>query len=158
MHHICRLILILSAACVLLGGCAATPEASPADDARAKEFEPAPSTAIIYLYRTDMPGNSTNTVLYLDGRLVGEILPRTYFRVSVRPGINLLTAYASDNGRLELKTQSGAVYFVSISAHGDDAAVYSNFSSVPPETGRAQITSCCTLLEPWKPGQTRWGF
>ena len=158
MHHICRLILILTAACALLGGCAATPEASREDDARAKQFESAPSSAIVYLYRTDMPGNDTNTVLYLDGRLVGEILPQSYFRVSVRPGTNLLTTYASNNGRLEFKTQSGEVYFISVSVHGNEASFFSDIRSVPPETARAQILRCCSMLETWKPGQTRWGF
>ena len=139
----------------LLAGCAATPEASPQDDAAAKRFESAPNAAIVYLYRGDSPSNRGLTTLWLDNRLIGELPPASYFRVSVRPGKNLLTAYAGDNARLELDTRSGEVYFVAISIRGFDAASGSEFRQVTPAIGRTQIERCCTLIETWKPGQNR---
>ena len=126
------------------------------EDSEAKRFESAPGAAIVYLYRADLAGGTGSSVLWLDGRLIGESLPRTYFRVSVRPGKNLLTAYANDTGRLEFETKRGEVYFIGIVVSGDDAAYTSHFSVVSPENARTQILRCCTLLETWKPGQTRW--
>lgn len=151
-------IFALFAACVLLAGCAATPEASRQDDADAKRFAPAPGAAIVYLYRADLPTDRGSSTLWLDGRLVGESLPATYFRVAVRPGKNLLTAFAGDAGRLEFETRSGEVYFVAISVRGDDGAATSQFRPVPPDVGRTQLERCCSLLETWKPGQSRIPF
>ena len=141
-------------ACLIQAGCVATPEASRDEDAEAKRFESAPGAAIVYLYRADTPSRGTTT-LWLDGRLVGESLPATYFRTSVRPGKNLLSAYAGDPGRLEFETRSGEVYFVAINVRADDATGTSQFRLVTPETGIAQINRCCNLLQTWKPGQTR---
>ena len=152
----CRKIFAVLAACLLLlAGCSATPEASRDSDAYAKRFESAPGSAIVYLYRADGPDNRGFTTLWLDGRLIGELTPASYFRVSVRPGKNALTAYAGDNGRLDFETRSDGVYYVAISVRGGYAAQGSSFSLVPPEVGRAQIMRCCSLLETWKPGQNR---
>jgi hypothetical protein len=155
MHAVFKTVLTIALACALLGGCAATPEASRQDDAEAKRFDSAPGAAIVYLYRADAPGGRANTTLWLDGRLIGESLPYTYFRASVRPGKNLLSAFAGDPGRLEFETRGGEVYFVAISVRGDDGGGISDFRLVSPDVGRAQIVRCCTLLDAWKPGQTR---
>ena len=147
--------LLTLLATALLAACAATPEAPLLDDAMAKRFESAPGSAIIYLYRADTPGGTGSSTLWLDGRLVGESLPRTYFRVSVRPGMNRLTGYSSDTARLEFETRGGEVYFIAISRYGDDGAGISHFRAVPAETGMTEIKRCCSLLETWKPGQNR---
>jgi hypothetical protein len=151
-----RQMLVPAIACaLLLAGCTATPEASRDSDADAKRFDSAPGSATVYLYRADGPDNRGFTTLWLDGRLIGEITPASYFRVNVRPGKNALTAYAGDNGRLEFETRSDGVYYVAISVRGGYGAQNSTFSLVSPEVGRAQILRCCNLLETWKPGQTR---
>ena len=149
-----RNFLVLAAACVL-AGCMATPEASREDDAAAKQFEAAPASAIVYLYRADFPSGRASTALWLDGRLIGELVPAAYFRVAVRPGRNVLTAAGSDMGRLALDTRSNEVYFVAIDVPGDQGTQSSHFRLVTPATGRAQIEYCCHLLETWKPGQNR---
>jgi hypothetical protein len=156
MRKLCTAFLTLAVACLLLAGCAATPEASRMDDATAKQFESAPGAAIVYLYRADVASGITTSTLWLDGRLIGESLPKTYFRVSVRPGKNLLTAYAADTGRLEFETQRGEVYYIAIVVNGVEDTFTSSFRQVPAEVARAQILRCCTLLESWRPGQIRW--
>ena len=146
------LVLLLA----LLGGCASTPEASPQSDAEAKRFESAPRAAIIYLYRADTPGGSGTSTIWIDGRIVGQTLPATYFRVPVRPGRNRISAYASDQGQLEIETREGGIYFVSMRVAGtDETAPNTLFRSVAPEVGKAEIVRCCTMLEAWRPGQWR---
>ena len=148
------LVLILA----LLGGCAATPEAPPASDAEAKRFESAPRAAIIYLYRADTPSSATSTI-WVDDRLVGQSLPATYFRVAVRPGRNYIAAFAPDQGRLEIDTREGGVFFVAMQVGGDfETPGDTIFRSVPPEAGKAEILRCCTMLETWRPGQWRAPF
>jgi hypothetical protein len=158
MQSIRNVLTALAIAGLLLGGCAATPEASLQDDASAKRFDSVPGAAIVYLYRNDGPDNRGFTTLWLDGRLVGEILPSSYYRVSVRPGRNLLTAFGGDAGRLEFETRGDEVYFVAVSVRGEYGDSRSEFRRVAPAVGRAQIERCCRLLETWKPGQNRIQF
>jgi len=139
-----------------LGGCASTPEAPPASDAEAKRFESAPRVAIIYLYRADTPGSSATPTIWVDDRIVGQTLPATYFRIAVRPGRNRIAAFAPDQGRLEIETREGGVFFVAMQVGGDVETPGSTiFRSVPPEIGKAEIMRCCTMLETWRPGQWR---
>jgi len=146
------LVLILA----LLGGCASTPEAPPASDAEAKRFESAPRVAIIYLYRADTPGSSATATIWVDDRIVGQTLPATYFRIAVRPGRNRIAAIASDQGRLEIDTLEGSVYFVAMYIGGDvETPANTIFRRVPPEIGKAEILRCCTMLDTWRPGQWR---
>ena len=158
MPSIPRIALTLVALLALLGGCAATPEASIQNDAEAKRFESAPRAAIVYLYRADTPSSATST-LWVDDRIVGQSLPATYFRVAVRPGRNRITAFGPDQGRLEIETREGGVYFVAMQMTGDgESSPNTIFRSVPPEAGKAEILRCCTMLETWRPGQWRVPF
>lgn len=146
------LVLLLA----LLGACASTPQAPPQTDAEAKRFESAPRAAIIYLYRADTPGGSGTPTIWIDGRIVGQTLPATYFRVPVRPGRNRISAYAGDQGRLEIETRAGGIYFVSMRVAGtDETASNTLFREVALEAGKAEIVRCCTMLEAWRPGQWR---
>ena len=142
-----------------ISGCAATPEASPQSDAEAKRFESAPRAAIIYLYRADTPNNGTTATIWVDGRLVGETVQATYFRVLARPGHNRISASGHDMGLLEIDTRENEVYFVAMQVLGDEENSSSTvFRSMPPAAGKAEILRCCTMLETWRPGQTRLPF
>ena len=141
-----------------LGGCAATPEAPPIADAEAKHFESAPRAAIVYLYRADTPSDATSTI-WVDDHIVGQSLPATYFRVAVRPGRNRIAAFAPDQGRIEIETREGGVFFNAMQVSGDgESSGNTIFRNVPPETGKAEILRCCTMLETWRPGQWRAPF
>jgi hypothetical protein len=146
------LVLILA----FCGGCASTSEAPPAADAEAKRFESASRVAIIYLYRADTPGSSATATIWVDDRIVGQTLPATYFRIAVRPGRNRIAAIASDQGRLDIDTREGSVYFVAMYVGGDvETPGNTIFRSVPLEVGKAEILRCCTMLETWRPSQWR---
>ena len=141
----------------VLGGCATTPQASPAKDADAKRFEPELRAAIIYLYRADVRGGVST--LWIDNRLVGQTVSATYFRVAVRPGRNVITASGSDLGRFELDTKAEGIYFVEMRVLGEtESASTTIFRAVPPDAGKTFIAKCCALLETWRPGQSRFGI
>jgi hypothetical protein len=140
---------LLAVVALLVTGCASTPEAPADRDAEAKQFLTHPNASTIYVYRIDVEPTDDNVILYIDSRLIGETLPRTYFRIDTVPGRHVLHGIAADLGKLELATRPGALYFVELTV----AAGQSNFGLVPEEVGRKRILECCTLLENWAPGQ-----
>jgi hypothetical protein len=133
-----------------IAGCASTPQASRERDAEAKQFTAHPNTSTLYVYRNDFASAfNEDSVLFVNGRLVGSTLPKTFFRLNLRPGTQLLQGMAADNGRLAISTRPGEVYFVSLSVSGGQ----SHFFLVNPATGRKTLTACCELMENWAPGQ-----
>lgn len=133
---------------LLLAACASTPQASSERDAAAKQFHTHPATAALYVFRVDN-AHDEDSVLYVDGRLVGATLPRAYFRVDVRPGRHRLHGIGSDSGTIEIATRPGEIYFVALRVAGGN----SHFTVVDPAQGRQAIIDCCALLENWAPGQ-----
>ena len=128
-------------------------------DADAKRFESALNAAIIYLYRPRAPGGDAASTVWIDGRLLGETLPTTYFRVPVRPGRNRITTSGNDVGRIEVDTRAGDIYFVEMQVLGEsEGGTTTIFRSVAPATGKAAIVGCCHMLEAWRPGQSRINF
>ncbi len=136
-------LLALSAAC------ASTPEATIERDQAAKNFEPQPGSSTIYVFRPDFPGQEDNTVLWINGRLIGATLPTTYFRVATTPVIQHLSGFAGDNGTMRLETRPGEIYFVRLHT----VAGQSIFEPVESAAGRRELVECCGLLENWRPGQ-----
>lgn len=142
-------VMLAFALALLVAGCASTPQAARDSDADAKQFVPHPNASTLYVYRSDFGSEDDQSVLYVDGRLIGATLPRTFFRVNLRPGNHLLNGVGADNGRLSLATRPGEIYFVSLAVVGGQ----SYFSVVDTETGRKTLAACCALLENWAPGQ-----
>ena len=132
-----------------LAGCASTPQATVARDAEAKQFIARPDTATFYIYRPDRSPAGVDSVLYLDGRLIGATLPATDFRVDLRPGTHLLRGYGHDNGSLRVEARPGEPVFVALTVMDGD----SRFTRVDAETGKRDILRCCALMENWTPGQ-----
>src|SRR3954471_15740893 len=129
-------------ALAFLSGCASTPEASFTTDADAKRFDTAPNAAIVYIYRPIGSGRGVSTI-WLDGRLVGESLPQSFFRVAAKPGRNRITVSGNDVGRLEFETRPDGIYFVEARVEGESQSeAASRFRLVPPETGKAAIVGC----------------
>jgi hypothetical protein len=134
---------------LLAAGCTSTPEASRESDLEAKQFLTHPATAAIYVYRPDVDRLEEHVDLYIDGRIVGESLPRTYFRIDANPGRHVLHGSAHDLGKIDLDTRPGALYLVEHRV----AAGQSHFQVVPEDVGRKRLLACCGLLERWAPGQ-----
>lgn len=134
---------------LLLAGCASTPQATAERDAQARQYASSPASSTLFIYRPDYGNSDSDTVLWIDGRLIGATLPKTFFRVNVEPGKHTLSGMGHDNGRLTLETRPGELYYISLSTIVGN----SHFWLVPPEIGRKAINSCCSLLENWTPGQ-----
>jgi hypothetical protein len=143
---------VLAFALLALAGCASTPQAAPDHDAEAKQFLAHPNATAIYVFRSDFSSGDpelADTVLYIDQRLIGATLPKTYFRVDVRPGTHVLHGIGYDSGSLKIDTRYGELYFVSLDVIGGK----SRFALVSAEAGKRTIGACCALLENWAPGQ-----
>lgn len=143
--------LLIAAALLpaLFAACASTPEAAPDQDREAKQFVTHPEDSTLYVYRTDRVNLQDDTVLWINGRLVGATLPQTFFRLHLNPGKQLLVGSGVDNGSLELETRPGEAYFVRLQAVGG----HSRFENVPADLARQELLACCDLLENWRPGQ-----
>lgn len=140
---------LLLVAMLLLAACASTPQAGPERDADAKEFHAHPATAALYVYRPDLSSLDEDSVLYIDDRLIGATLPRTYFRFDVRPGRHRLHGIGPDAGSIEIGMRPGEVYLVSLKVLGGN----SYLTLEDPKAGREALLGCCALLENWTPGQ-----
>src|SRR3954465_7720707 len=155
--HKPALITTAAIAIALIAACASTPEASLSKDADAKRFESATNAAIVYIYRpyTDR-GVST---LWVNGRLVGESLGRTFFRVPVRAGRTVINASGNDPGRIAFDTKIDGVYYVEAQVSGEwQSESTTVFRRVDPEVGKPAIAACCRMLETWRPSQDRLNF
>lgn len=133
---------------LILAGCASTPQASLERDAEAKQFHTHPATAALYIFRLDND-QEEDSVLYVDGRLVGATLPLAYYRINVRPGSHRLHGIAADSGKLEIQVRPGELHFVALRVSGGR----SHFEAVQAGIGQQTIVKCCALLENWTPGQ-----
>jgi hypothetical protein len=137
---------------LVAAGCASTPQASPERDAEAKKFLTDPRSATVYVYRLALEndgGDRSDSVLYVDERLIGSTLPGTFFLLRLRTGVHTLSGYAHDQGRFDLEVRAGQLYFVWLQVIGGESL----FSPVSMEAGKRELLACCVLLENWAPGQ-----
>jgi hypothetical protein len=142
-------------ALLLAAGCASTPEASREANEEAKRFEPVTRDAVIYIYRPDRWLGSASTTLWADGRLIGESLPGSFFRVIVFPGPTLLHTSGPDTGRIEVSTRGNDITYVEMRTENRDSP-RTVFRLMREDEAQAAIRACCTKLEVWRPGQQRF--
>jgi hypothetical protein len=142
-------IALFAAAALLAAGCASTPQASRERDAEAKQFQAHPGTAAVYVYRSEHDRLADASVLYLDGRIVGDTLPGAYFRIDAQPGRRVLHGVGADMGRITLDARPGRLYFIEMHVLEGQ----SRFRVVPEPVGRERLAKCCAMLESWAPGQ-----
>jgi hypothetical protein len=137
------------AVAALLGACALTPNATREADTAAKQFAVIPDATAIYVYRSPYNDLDANTILYLDGRLIGQTRAGMYFRLATVPGRHVLHGTGIDLGEFELDTRRGRVYVVEHEVIGGQ----SRFRVVPEEVGQERVRACCALLETAWPGE-----
>ena len=147
MRALARLVLVVGA--LLLGACTSTPEADPDRDARAKQFLTHPASSTIYVYRSEFNHLDADTVLFINGRVIGSTRPGTFFRIDINPGRHVLHGTGIDLGQFELDTRPGQIYYVSHEVMGG----HSRYELVPDRIAQQRVRACCALLENWWPGQ-----
>ena len=148
MKNPLRSLVVLASllvAAFLAGGCTSTPEAQPGQDALAKEFLTHPAASTIYVYRSEFNQFDTDTILYIDGRVVGSTVPGRYFRIDTTPGRHVLHGTGIDPGQIALETRPGRLYIVELNVLG----ATSSFRLLPDQVGRERVRACCALLENW---------
>src|SRR5687768_17164238 len=123
---------------LLVAACTSTPQATPERDAQAKEFLTHPGAATIYVYRSPFNHLADDSVLYMDGRLIGRTLPGAYFRIDAVPGRHVLHGTGVDLGEYSVDARPGQVYFVSVEVTGG----HSRFELVPTPVAQERVRAC----------------
>lgn len=101
-----RVLLIMLA----LAGCVQLP-LSP-QDIQARNFEPVPDKAVVYLVRDHPDFSDRAATIWLGDSVMITTYPGTYFRWEAAPGAHRITGYGPDIGTITLQAESGRIYFV----------------------------------------------
>ena len=133
----------LAACALLLAACVTPPQATGERDALAKEFLTDPNTATIYVYRSPFNYYDTDSVLFLNGRLIGATVPGGYFRLDTVPGQNVLHGTGLDVGHFSIDARPGQIYVVAHQVVGGQ----STYQIVPEQVGQQRVRACCVLYE-----------
>ena len=137
----------ISVLALLVTGCASTPQASLEQDEQAKQFAARPDAATVYIYRPgsyfDNSVEDLSTVLYVDQRLIGATMAGVFFVVHLYAGVHVLSGIATDQGEMTFQVQAGRLYFISLRVRDGN----SEFTQVSVETGKREVSKCCTLQE-----------
>tara|TARA_R110002124_G_scaffold128157_19_gene288735 strand:+ start:33040 stop:33492 length:453 start_codon:yes stop_codon:yes gene_type:complete len=131
------------AAAVMLTGCASVKMESASADLARKEFKaPAPDMSAVYIYRDGVLGAALKKDIRVDGRLIGESAPNTYFFVELTPGPHTLATESefSDN-ELLLEAEAGKNHFVEQYIRMGAFVGGANLRIVSEETGKAGVRS-----------------
>jgi hypothetical protein len=99
---------------LLLAGCAQLPP-SP-QEIQAKQFEPLPEKAVIYIVRGQDSREAGYLILDDDRTLT--TYHRTFYRWEVPPGRHRVAGFAGDSSEVELDTKPGETYFVEYTVLG----------------------------------------
>jgi len=144
---------LISLLALVATGCASTPQASLEQDQQAKQFAARSDAATVYIYRPgsyfDNSAEDLSSVLYVDQRLIGSTMAGVYFVVHVNAGAHVLSGIATDQGTMTFQVQAGRLYFISLRVQNGNSV----FTQVSAETGKREVSKCCTLQENANPDQ-----
>jgi len=128
----------------LLTGCATVQMASSEEDIARKGFSyPSQDMAGLYIYRNSIVGGALKKTLYIDGEIIGESAPMTYFYWDIQPGRHVLSTESefSDNS-FSLDVEGGKNYYVH---HYIKLGVFvggANLKLVSEEEGKKGVLEC----------------
>jgi len=123
---------------LILMGCSAIPLASPKEDEIAKQFQPSPDHAIIYVFRDQvLAGSAIAVTFFVDGKLTGGINDHDFRMIEVEPGKHQLSATSNTGvvATLPIEAQAGQLYFVR-------ATGWPRLMLVSSEEGKKQVRKC----------------
>ncbi len=133
--------LVLAA---VLAGCATVPMQDSSADAARKQFSPPPpDRAGLYIYRDSNFGGALKKTLYIDGQVLGESGPMTYFYLQVPEGERRLSTESEfSNNDLLLAVEPGQNYFVRQSIKMGLFVGGAALIQVSEATGRQGVAQC----------------
>lgn len=103
----------VSAALLLLAGCAATPASAPPDSAAAKRFHVEAHEAAIYVIRSERVGGAIPLQVLIDGQPLGATVARSYLYAVVPPGIHTVESRGDIRSTLEVDAKPGTITYLS---------------------------------------------
>lgn len=95
-----------------LTGCASVPMANKDADSQAKQFQPAPEKAKVYIYRNESMGAAIKMPVLIDNASVGDTAAKTYIEKDLDPGSHTITSKTEQDSTLALDMLAGKVYYV----------------------------------------------
>lgn len=109
-----KVMMTAALAVALLSGCASVSMESPEKNQQLKAFPTPPQDQSgLYIFRDSMLGASLKKTVSVDGQVIGETAPKTYFYRLLTPGQHVLSTESEfgDNS-LDLTTEGGKNYYV----------------------------------------------
>jgi hypothetical protein len=127
-----------------LTGCATVPLAPVEEDTARKMFDsPQQGTTGLYIYRNSTLGGALKKSIYIDGELIGESAPMTYFFRELSPGEHILSTESEfSNNDLIVNMKAAQNYFV---RHYIKMGLFvggANLEIVPEEEGKKGVLEC----------------
>jgi hypothetical protein len=110
MLRIVKIWVVLTT--LMLAACASVPMTGKAEDQEAKQFKAPVGQSRIYIYRDEILGSAIKVTVSLDGKLIGQTAPHTYFAVDVKPGLHKVTCLAESNSEVSFTTKPGAATYI----------------------------------------------
>ncbi|HEY8024838.1 MAG TPA: DUF2846 domain-containing protein [Burkholderiaceae bacterium] len=134
-------ILALAVA-LLMTGCASVEMASPAESAKAKEFNaPTPGNAGVYVYRDSFVGKALKKDVWIDGKCVGESAPDVFFYTEVEGGkthkVDTQSEFSPNT--LELMFEANKKYFIRQFIKMGVFVGGAGLEQIPEEQGKADV-------------------
>lgn len=136
------LVAALALLSALLGGCAAVPMASNEADKEAKQFQPRPGMANIYLYRNETFGAAIAMTVSLNGKVMGRTGANTYFVWEVPPGRYEIVSHTENVAKITLEARPNRNHFVWQEVKMGMWSAGSHLVEVGEEEGRKGVLEC----------------
>lgn len=128
-------------ALLIISGCSSVPMATEQEDQAAKQFQPSPNSALIFVFRDQaFVGAALTIPLFLDGKLVAGINDFTFCKLDVAAGTHELSSSGSAFAKLSIQTEASQIYFVRLTARP-------RILLVNADEGQRQVQKC-KLVQP----------
>jgi hypothetical protein len=128
----------------LLIGCATVPMAPTEQDTAFKAFsQPTTDKAGLYVYRNSAAGGMLKKKVYVDGVLLGETAPKTFFYKEITLGQHQISTQSefSDNA-ITFQAEGGKNYFCQQYIKMGVFVGGANVKMVSEEEGKKQVLEC----------------
>lgn len=138
-------ILSLGIITLLFTGCAPkVPMAPTLQDKQAKQFsKPDKDKSGIYIYRNSFLGSALEKTLYIDDKVLGSIVNKTYFYKQVPAGQhNLATTSEFSPNTISVQTKGGQNYYFEHYIKMGVVVGGANIKQVSEEEGQKNILEC----------------